>query len=171
MTLTGGGAIVVAMTTMLWVVAAALVLVGIAGTFLPALPGTLLVFAGLFLAAWADGFARVGWPTLLVLGLLTALSYAVDLVATAVGARTFGASRRAAVGAVLGTLLGLFFGIPGLIIGPFAGALAGEIWARKGFEGAAQAGIGAWLGFVVGAAVKLAIVFGMVGLFVAALFL
>jgi uncharacterized protein YqgC (DUF456 family) len=171
LTTEGGSAIVIAMTIALWVAAAVLVLVGIAGTFLPALPGTVLVFGGLFLAAWADGFARVGWPTLLVLGLLTVLSYGVDLVAAAVGARSFGASGSAAVGAVFGTLLGLFFGLPGLIIGPFVGALAGEIWARKGFEGAAQAGVGAWLGFVVGAAVKLGIVFAMVGLFVAALFL
>jgi hypothetical protein len=58
-----------------------------------------------------------------------------------------------------------------LIVGPFAGALLGEIWARKGVEGAARAGFGAWLGFVIGAALKLAIVFGMVGLFVLALFL
>ena len=171
LTTQGRSAIVIGMTTALWVVAVVLVIVGVAGTFLPVLPGTLLIFAGLFLAAWADGFARVGWPTLVTLGLLTALSYGVDLVAAGLGARTFGASRRAAVGAVLGTLLGLPFGIPGLIVGPFAGALLGEIWARKGVEGAARAGFGAWLGFVIGAALKLAIVFGMVGLFVLALFL
>jgi uncharacterized protein YqgC (DUF456 family) len=159
------------MSPLLWILAVVLVLVGIAGTFLPALPGTVLVFAGLVIAAFADGFTRVGWPTLLVLGLLTAFSYGVDIVAAGLGARKFGASRRAAVGAVLGTLLGLFFGLPGLVIGPFAGALLGEIWARGGLEGAAQAGIGAWLGFLLGAVVKLAIVFTMVGLFVAALLL
>lgn len=162
---------VIVMATVLWALAVVLVLVGIAGTFLPALPGTVLVFAGFVVAAYADGFARVGWPTLVVLGLITAVSYLVDFVATAFGARKFGASRRAAAGAVLGTMLGLFFGLPGLIVGPFAGALVGEIWARGGLEGAAQAGIGAWLGFVLGALVKLAIVFTMVGLFLLGLFL
>jgi uncharacterized protein YqgC (DUF456 family) len=159
------------MTTLFWVLAGVLVVVGVAGTFLPALPGTALVFAGLVLAAWADGFARVGWPTLVLLGLLTAVSYVVDFAAAGLGVRKFGASRRAAVGAVLGTLLGLPFGIPGLIVGPFVGALLGEIWARHGLEGATKAGIGAWLGFLLGALVKLAIVFTMVGIFVAALLL
>lgn len=159
------------MTTLLWVLAIVLVLVGIAGTFLPALPGTVLVFAGLVLAAWAENFSRVGWPVLLLLGLLTAATYVVDLLAAALGVRKFGASRRAAVGAALGTVLGLFFGLPGLIIGPFAGALVGEILAGRDLKGAGRAGIGAWLGFLLGAVVKLAIVFVMVGLFVAALIL
>ena len=162
------GAIVVAMTVLLWVLAVVLVLVGVAGTFLPALPGTILVFAGLLLAAWAGDFQQVGWPSLVLLGVLAALSYVVDLFAAAFGVRKFGASRRAAVGAALGTLLGLFFGLPGVVVGPFVGALAGEIWARRGLEGAGRAGLGAWLGFLLGAVVKLAIVFMMVGLFVAA---
>jgi len=157
-----------AMTPLIWVLAIVLVLVGIAGTILPALPGPILVFAGLLVAAWADGFNRVGWPSLAVLGVLTAACYLVDLFAVAVGARRFGASRRAAAGAALGMLLGLFFGLPGLIVGPFVGALVGEAWARRGFEGTGRAGTGAWLGFLLGALVKLAIVFAMVGLFAAA---
>ena len=156
------------MTALLWVPAVLLVAAGVAGTVLPALPGPVLVFAGLLLGAWAEHFDRVGWPTLAVLGLLTAGAYVVDLLAAAAGARRFGASRRAAVGAALGTLLGLFFGIPGVIVGPFAGALAGEVWARRGLEGAGRAGVGAWLGFLFGAVLKLAIVFAMVGVFAAA---
>lgn len=155
---------------LLWAVAALLVLVGLAGTVLPALPGPVLVFAGLWLAAWADGFVRVGWPTLLLLAVLTALAYLVDLAAAALGVRRFGASKRAAVGAALGTLLGLFFGLPGLVVGPFVGAVAGEIWARRALEGAGKAGAAAWIGFLVGSVVKLGIVFAMVGIFAAAMF-
>jgi uncharacterized protein len=155
---------------LLWAVAIVLVVVGFVGTFLPALPGTVLVLAGLFVAAWADGFTRVGWPTLVLLGLLTALSYVVDLAASAAGVRKFGASKRAAVGATLGTLLGLFFGLPGLIVGPFIGAVIGEIWVRRELGGATRAGLGAWVGFLLGALAKLAIVFTMVGVFVLALF-
>ena len=159
------------MTLLLWVAAIALVLVGLAGTVLPALPGPILVFAGLLLAAWADGFARVGWPTIALLGLLTAAAYLVDLAAAAVGARRFGVSRRAAVGAALGTLLGLFVGLPGLIVGPFAGAVIGEVSARRSLEGAGRAGVAAWTGFLLGALVKLGLVFTMVGLFLASVFL
>lgn len=146
-------------------VAVVLVAVGIAGTVLPALPGPVLVLAGLAVGAWADGFTRVGWLTLGLLAVLGGLAYLVDLAAAALGVRRFGASKRAAVGAALGTMAGLFFGLPGLFIGPFAGAVAGEIWARRGLEGAGRAGAGAWVGFLLGALAKLAIVFTMVGLF------
>ena len=116
----------------LWILAAGLVLVGIAGTVLPGLPGAILVLAGLALAAWIDGFARVGLGTLAVLAALTAATYALDLVATAVGARRFGTSWWGVLGAVAGAMVGLFFGLPGLVLGPFLGAFAAELVARAG---------------------------------------
>ena len=79
----------------LYVLAAILVLVGIAGIVLPALPGVPLVFAGLLAAAWADDFTRIGWPTLLVLGVLTVISLVVDVLSTTLGAQRLGASRLA----------------------------------------------------------------------------
>src|SRR3546814_19668792 len=113
----------------LWYVLAALmVIVGLAGTILPALPGLPLVFGGMLLAAWADGFERVEWWWLLVLGALTALSMVIDFWATAAGAKRVGASRKAVVGAVAGTVVGLFFGPLGLFAGPLVGALLGELW-------------------------------------------
>ena len=48
------------MTVLLWVLAVVLVIVGLVGVVLPALPGSVLVFAGLLLAAWANEFTRVG---------------------------------------------------------------------------------------------------------------
>src|SRR3546814_5428416 len=82
----------------------------------------------MLLAAWADGFERVEWWWLLVLGALTALSMVIDFWATAAGAKRVGASRKAVVGAVVGTVVGLFFGPIGLFAGPFVGALLGELW-------------------------------------------
>jgi uncharacterized protein YqgC (DUF456 family) len=108
----------------LWIVAVALVIAGLAGALLPALPGALLVFIGLVLAAWADGFTNVGGATIAVLAVLTASTYALDFVAGAIGARRFGASRRAMIGASIGAVVGIFFGIWGIILGPFAGAHA-----------------------------------------------
>ena len=70
----------------LYLLAALLVIVGIAGVILPALPGLPLVFIGMLLAAWAGDFQQIGWVTLVVLGLLTLLSVAVDFFATLVGA-------------------------------------------------------------------------------------
>jgi len=150
----------------LWLVLAALlVLLGIAGLVLPALPGTPLLFAGLLLAAWAEDFAYVGWRWLAVLGALAGLGYAVDFAAGAFGARRFGASRAGTTGALIGGLIGLFFGLPGVLLGPFLGAVAGELLARRGTQAAGRAGFGAALGLALGAAAKLAVAFTMIGIF------
>ena len=156
------------MPLVLWTIAIILIVVGIAGVVLPALPGTWLVFAGLVVAAWADGFTRVGTWTLVLLGVLAAASYAIDFAAAALGARRFGASTRAMTGAALGTLLGLFFGLPGLIVGPFVGAVAGELTTTRDVARVGRAGVAAWVGFAIGTAVKVALVFVMLGIFIAA---
>jgi len=150
----------------LWyLVAAILVIVSLIGTVLPALPGVPLVFCGLLLAAWTDGFAHVGVFTLFVLGALTVLALAIDFVAGMLGAKKVGASRYAVIGAALGTLLGLFFGLPGLLLGPFVGALLGELVAGGTLRKATGVGVGAWLGFLVGAVAKLGVCFAMLGIF------
>jgi uncharacterized protein YqgC (DUF456 family) len=159
------------MTVLLWVLAVALVAIGLAGILLPALPGTILIFAGLLLAAWADGFTRVGVATVVVVGVIGAASYAVDFVAAALGAKHLGASPRAMTGAALGTVLGLFLGLPGLIIGPFAGAVLGELSAHRDLKRAGRAGVAAWIGFAIGTAVKVALAFSMIAIFLAAYFL
>lgn len=158
------------MTVLLWILAAGLVTIGVVGIVLPAVPGTILIFAGLFLAAWADGFSRVGAGTLVVLGVLAAASYAIDFGAAALGVRRLGASRRAMAGAALGTLFGLAFGLPGLIAGPFVGALLGELSATRNLARAGRTGVAAWIGFAIGIVVKVGVAFAMIGIFLAALF-
>ena len=159
------------MTVLLWIAGVALVAVGLAGILLPALPGTILIFAGLLVAAAADGFTRVGVAPLVVIGVIGAASYGVDFVAAALGVRRLGASPRAMVGAGLGTLLGLFLGLPGLIVGPFIGAVLGELSAHRDLGRAGRAGLAAWIGFAVGAVVKVGLAFLMIAIFVAALLL
>lgn len=153
------------MGVLLWIAAVLLVLVGIAGTILPALPGTPLVLIGLVLAAWADDFQKVGWFPLSVIGGLTVLSLVVDFAATSLGAKRVGASWLAVAGAAVGTIVGLFFSIPGLILGPFVGAVLGEYLARRNRDQAIKAGIGTWVGILLGTAGKLALIFMMIGVF------
>ncbi len=153
-----------------YTLAVILVLVGIGGVILPALPGLPLVFAGMLLAAWAGDFQQIGWFPLVVLGLMTLLSVAVDFFATMVGAKRVGASRKALIGAMVGTFAGLFFGPIGLFVGPFAGALLGELWHGKELGQAAKVGLGTWLGIVLGIVLKLGLAFGMLGLFAFAWF-
>jgi hypothetical protein len=155
----------------LFVLAGLLVLVGTLGTALPALPGVLLVFGGLLLAAWTDDFVHVGSGTLVLLGLLAALAYGVDFAAGALGAQRVGASRRALVGALLGGLVGLFLGIAGAIVGPFIGAVIGEYTVQRNLSQAGRVGVGTWLGMAIGLAAKLALVFAMIAIFLVALFI
>lgn len=152
--------------TLLWLLAIALIFLGLAGTIVPVLPGVPLVFGGMFVAAWIDNFQRVGWITLTLLGLLAAAAMLVDFLAGAFGAKRVGASPRAILGATLGAVIGIFFGLPGIIVGPFAGAFIGE-WSARGKLGAAgKVGIATWLGLVFGALAKIAVAFVMLGVLV-----
>ncbi len=157
-------------TALYYLIATALIVIGLVGTVLPALPGLPLVFAGMLLAAWAGGFQQVGVPMLVLLGLLTVVSLVVDFWATAVGAKRVGASRKAIIGAMLGTLGGLAFGPIGLLLGPFAGALGGELLHRRSLGpadigDAAKIGFGTWMGILFGVVLKLGLAFAMLGLF------
>lgn len=158
------------METALWIIAVLLVLAGLAGLVLPVLPGTVLVFAGLVAAAWADGFTRVGWLPLAALGGLTLLSLAADVILSGAGAKKAGASRQAVIGASIGAFVGVFFGIAGIIAGPFAGAVIGEFLVRRDLLHAGRVGYGALAGLVLGSALKIALAFSMLGVFLVAYF-
>jgi len=148
-----------------WIVSVLLVIGGIAGVIIPVLPGTLMVLAGLVLAAALDSFERVGWTTLGILGFLALLSYLVDAGASVLGARRMRASRQAMIGAGIGTVVGLMFGLAGVVLGPFLGAVAGELIARKDLVQAGKVGLGTWVGTLASTILKVAIVCMMIGIF------
>lgn len=152
----------------LYGLAAVLVLMGIAGTFMPALPGVPLVFAGMTLAAYAGQFTKVEQSTLIILGLLTILALLIDFLAASMGAKRVGASRTAVVGAAIGTVVGIFMGPFGLLLGSFVGAVGGELLATGNAQHATRVGFAAWLGLLLGTLFKLALTFAMVGVFIAA---
>ena len=153
----------------LWVFAWGLIVVGVAGTVLPALPGTALVFAGAALGAWIDDFERVSGITIAVLGALAVLAFVLDYVAGLLGAKKAGASRQALVGAAIGTVLGIFMGIVGVLFMPFVGAVVGEYLARREHAGALKVGVATWVGLMIAMLAKVVIAFVMIGIFVVAL--
>ncbi len=151
-------------TVGLWTLAGVLVAGGMAGLVLPVLPGAPLLLAGLVLAAWIEDFAYLGAGTLAAISVLGVLAIAVDLVASAFGARRYGASGRAMLGASIGAVVGLFFGLVGVLIGPFVGAVLGELTVRRDLGAAGRAGVGATIGLALGTAAKLALGFVMLGI-------
>jgi hypothetical protein len=149
----------------LYVLAALLIVGGLAGAVLPVLPGIPMIFGGIWLAAAVGGYRHLGLWWLLAIGVLGALGVVVDFVAGTLGAKRVGASQRALWGAAMGTLLGMFLGIPGLLFGPFLGALAGELASGTSVLRSAHVGVGTWLGLLFGTLVKLVLSFVMIGLF------
>lgn len=155
--------------TLLWILCAALILVGLAGTVLPVLPGTILVWAGIVLGAWIDDFTRVGTTTIVVVSVLAVLAWGLDYVAGLLGAKKVGASKQALIGAAVGTVLGLFMGLVGVLFMPLVGAAVGEYLAQKDQTRAVKVGVATWIGIMVGLMAKVVLAFIMVGIFAAAL--
>ncbi|MFB9994306.1 DUF456 domain-containing protein [Deinococcus oregonensis] len=129
---------------------------GMIGTFVPAVPATIIIFAGTVAATLLDGFQV--WPDLpflLTFAVVTFLISMVDNVASAWGARKYGGSKQAVWGALIGGLVGIF--IPfGLIVGPLAGALIAELFiVRKPVPEAIRAAWGTLVGLLTGLVAKL----------------
>ena len=154
---------------LLWALCVALIVIGVAGTVLPALPGTLFVLAGIVLGAWIDDFERVGWGVLAVVIVLAVLAWVLDYVAALLGAKKAGASPQALLGAALGTVAGLFMGLVGVLFMPLVGAAIGEWLARRDHGRALHVGVATWLGLMAGLVSKVVIAFVMIGVFVVAL--
>lgn len=149
----------------LYVLAALLIVGGLAGNILPALPGIPMIFGGIWLVAALDQYRHLGVWWLLIIGALGVIGVAMDFVSASLGAKRVGASKLAVSGTALGTLVGMFFGIPGLLIGPFAGALIGELLSGTSVLRSAHVGVATWLGLLFGTLVKLVLSFLMIGLF------
>ncbi len=155
---------------LLWYIASALlIIIGIAGAIVPALPGVPLVFAGMWLAASIDDYTLIGTGSLVLLGILAGIAVLLDFVAGVLGARRVAASGRALWGATIGTFVGMFFGLPGLLLGPFLGALIGEVSAGGSIRRSTHVGATTWLGILFGTVAKIGLSFTMLGIFVAAI--
>lgn len=155
----------------LWVLSAALVLLGLAGTVLPVLPGTLLVWGGMVLGAWIDDFTRVSMGTVVFLSVVAVLAWLLDFVAGLMGAQRVGASKQALVGAAVGTVLGVFMGLVGVLFMPLVGAAVGEYMAQKSQGRPLKVGVATWVGMMLGMVAKVVLSFVMVGVFLGALWL
>jgi hypothetical protein len=155
--------------TLWWAASAALILLGLAGIVLPALPGTVLVLAGIVVGAWIDGFTRVGWFTVISVTILAVLAWLLDYVAALLGAKRAGASRQAIIGAALGTVAGIFMGLLGVLFMPLAGAALGEYLALRDHGRAARVGVATWIGLLAGMVAKVVLAFTMIGIYIVAL--
>jgi uncharacterized protein len=146
---------------------AVLMLLGLAGSVLPLLPGSPLILAGALLYAWQTQFTVVGPADLIVLGVLALAGQGLDYAATALGAKKYGASSWGIAGACIGGALGLIAAnVIGLVVGSFAGAVIFELLKGGELKASVRVGYGTLIGFLCGAVGKVIIALIMVGYFI-----
>lgn len=144
------------------------VVLGVASLVVPVVPAVAIVYLGVLMIAWADDFARIGVPMLVMLGTLTAVGLIADNVAGLFGARRAGASGWGVFGAGIGALVGIPFGLPGIILGPAIGALGFEYLKNADLRRAGKAGLGGLFGFLLGVVAKCVFAFIIIGIAVLA---
>ena len=144
------------MGIVLLIFAFVLLIIGIVGAVVPALPGPPLSFIGLLFVHWS-GYGGFTSEFFWVWAGITVLLTVMDYILPSLLARRFGGSRFAAIGSFVGLVIGIFFFPPwGMIAGTFFGALAGElIHNRENKVQAFKAAWGALLAFIVGSGAKL----------------
>ncbi len=148
-----------------------MVVSGAIGTVLPFLPGVPVSWFGLLVFAYATGFAVVTWKALWIFLGFTLLTFAIDFIAPLIGAKQYQASKYGIFGAMLGFLSGfILLGPIGIFIGPIFGAVAGEVISGKSGDEAMLSSRGLLLGFLAGGAIKLSLIFVMLGYLIFALF-
>jgi uncharacterized protein YqgC (DUF456 family) len=129
-------------------------IIGIAGSILPALPGTPISWVGLLLLfLW--GPEEMPLKTLVIWGIIVVLVSVVDYIVPMYFTKVTGGSRYAERGAMAGLIIGIFLTPVGMILGSFLGAFISELyWGKKDSVGALKAAFGSFLGFITGTGLK-----------------
>ena len=159
------------MDIFLVVLAGLMVLVGIAGSVLPVLPGLPVSWAGLLLLKFTERAGdEISWQSIIWTGVIVVVVTILDSVLPVWGTKRRGGGKKVVIGASVGLLLGFFLGIPGLIFGPFVGALVGALMEGHRLGQSTHLAFGAFIGFVAGIVLKLVCGGVIAWIFVAALF-
>jgi uncharacterized protein YqgC (DUF456 family) len=135
-----------------------LVLIGIAGSILPILPGPPIAYAGVLLQQLRDPNPFSSKFLWIWAGIVVA-SLILDYIIPAWGTKKFGGTRYGVWGCTLGFILAFWMGPWGIIIGPFLGAFVGEMIAGQDSRKSFRAAVGSFVGFLVGSLLKMIICF------------
>lgn len=151
------------MSLVLGIVFVILWLGGVAATFFPVVPATIIIWTAALLHALLTGFQPLDRTFLIGLALVGSSAFVIDNLAAAWGARKFGGSSAAGWGALLGGIAGIFVLPPfGFLICPVIGAVLLEMLiSKKSFEEAIKSGIGTLVGMLGGIGLKLLVHLGM----------
>ncbi len=141
-----------------------LIFLGLVGAVVPLLPGPFFIWLGVFVWAWGDSFARIGWPTLLFLGVLTLIAWAVDIGFSLISSRKAGAGWLSIGVSILtgigGGILLSFIPLVGSILGAIVGAIGGLWYMEYRAKGDRDLATQAVRGYIGGVLVSMAVELG-----------
>ena len=145
------------MDILLFVIAGILMVIGLAGSIVPGIPGSPCSYAGLILLHFTE---KVQYSTefLIITFLACVIVFVLDFFGPAWCTKKFGGSKKGIWGSIIGLFVGIVAPIPfGFIIGPFVGAVVGELIEGKDTGDALRSGLGSFIGFVATTGAKLAL--------------
>ncbi|MFB3884000.1 MAG: DUF456 domain-containing protein [Thermodesulfobacteriota bacterium] len=153
------------------IIGAILILLGLAGSILPVLPGPPLCFIGLLLLGFIKDFSHPLTPWFfIVMGLILIAALGLDYIIPVWGAKKYGASKWGIWGSVLGMAIGIFFSPFGILLGALMGALAGEWLFNREKGRPLRAAWGVFVGTILGTILKLGLSAVMAYYFILTLF-
>jgi len=159
------------LTVFLAIISTILILVGLAGTILPFIPGVFVAWLGLFIFAIGTGFARISIATTIIFFVVMLLTFAFDIFVPMLVARKYDASKLGIMGSSLGSFLGnITLGYRGIFIGPFLGTMLGELISGRQQGRALKIAFGIILGIIAGILLKIIVVLIMLGFLIASWF-
>ena len=140
----------------LLIVGFSLIVGGLMGCIVPAVPGPPLSYVALLILHYTR-FGNFSIIFLIITAVITIIVTVLDYILPIWGTKKFGGSWLGTLGSVVGLIIGLFFMPWGIIIGPFVGAVLGELIKSRDAVLALRAGIGSFIGFIFGVAMKFSV--------------
>lgn len=155
------------MEIVLAIIALLIMFIGFVGTFLPAIPGTGLIFVTALLYAFITKFSEITVNVILILGILTAISMFLQYTASLITTKKVGASRYGLIGALIGGIVGFMtLNIIGLLLGQFLGAILGELLTKTELKQSFRIGLATFIGYILGVVAESTIAIIMILIFI-----
>lgn len=158
--------------TLILTLAFGAMLLGVLLSFIPFMPGSVIVWGIGTISAAATGFQRITLPSVIIMTLIMVLTAARDLWLPFFGVRVAGLSCFTSLGALVGGLVGaLVIPVPivNALVGSVIGAASVEFVAARRANRALRAGSLAMKLFFISYVIELAAVFLIVIVFVISL--
>lgn len=147
------------MDIFLFISAFLVLLLGMVGSIIPAMPGVPLAYLSLWLGRWS-GYTPFSNRFMWIMAGVTLVVFLADYFLPPLIVKRSGGSKAATWGSIIGMVAGLIFTPVGMLLGMLLGAFLGELWyAKKSGGEALKAAMGTFIGFLLGTGLKLLLCF------------